>query len=200
MNTLPFSILYSSAEQLPFNFDGIASHCRSTRTRRTYLKTSDYSLGCHTCDQQLVGPLAIGIERKSLSDLYQSFTHGRERFERAMQRLGGEFGYAALVIEADWTQIVYPNTYLQHPTEALPKAIFASILSWSMKYNIHVYTCPDRQFATVTTFRLLEWRFRQLVSSKRCAELMHYEGDHHRDAGRKASDGQPAPGEHRHDA
>lgn len=158
---------------MPYEFAGIPSDCAAVAVESVYLRTSDYCLGCHTCGKQLVGPDAIGIERKTLSDLYGSFTHGRERFERAMLRLSSEFGYAALLVEADWTQISNPNTHLKYPTQALPRSVTASMLSWSVRMGFHVFTAGDRTIGERLTFRLLEWKFRQLVSQKKCDELTH---------------------------
>lgn len=109
------------------------------------LPTGDYSLVGHE-DQ-------ITIERKSLCDLYGSVGAGRERFEREFQRMT-EFDYAALVIEADLGCIIKnPPEY----SRMRPKAVFRTLLSWSLKYGVYVWPCPDRGFAEKTTYLLLKF-------------------------------------------
>lgn len=56
----------------------------------------------------------LAVERKSLDDLYDSVTWGRDRFEREIIRLD-EMGngertrhFSAVVIEATWPEIVAP--------------------------------------------------------------------------------------------
>ena len=113
-----------------------------------HLKTGDYSIEGYE-DR-------ITIERKSLEDAYSSTGKGRKRLEREFERMR-LFDYAAIVVEAD----LY--TIARHPPEHSqmnPKSVFRTLLSWSMKYNVKVWPCPDRQFAEKTTYLLLSFWYR----------------------------------------
>jgi len=112
------------------------------------LATGDYSLKGLT-DK-------VGIERKSLADCYSTFGQGRARFQRELERAIG-FQFFAVVIEADF------HTIVKHPptrSRLNPKTVIASIAAWSMRYRVHFWTCPNREFAERYTYRLLErfWR------------------------------------------
>ena len=98
----------------------------------------------------------ITIERKSQIDLFGSTGKGRQRFEREFDRLAS-FDYAAVVIEADL------HTIIKNPPEHSamnPKAVFRTLLSWSLKYDVHIWPCPSRAFAEKTTYLLLEFWLR----------------------------------------
>lgn len=96
-----FRILRSGAEQAPW-FDG-KPYCE-----RAPMKTGDYTLqGFHepgTPEQ----PRGIVLERKSLEDLYGSFSAGRERLEREYERMRG-FKRKAICIEAGYPDVLDPE-------------------------------------------------------------------------------------------
>ncbi len=108
------------------------------------LKTGDYSL--EGFENQ------ITIERKELSDLFGSTGRNRARFQREFERMS-EFEYAALMIEGSL------STIFKHPpeyTQMNSKSVYRTLVSWSVKYNVAVWPCPDRVFAEKTTFLLLQ--------------------------------------------
>jgi ERCC4-type nuclease len=150
--TKPFTIIVDTREQLPFDFASVKSPAVPFSVVRQMLETGDYSV-----EAPLTATKAdmIVIERKSLADLYGSVGVDRDRFEREFKRLS-EYGYAALVIEATWEQIADPNKYLKHLTLMQPKAVVATLVAWSQRYGVHVFTCPGRVFAEKLTYRLLE--------------------------------------------
>jgi len=149
-------IIVDTREQCPFTFaadtitprDPFVSH---TVTRGT-LPEGDY-----TIESDIFATLSerIIVERKSLADLYQSCTQARERVEAEFGRLAA-YGYAAVVIEADWSQIMEPNKFLNHHTLANPKTIAATLIAWSQRFGVHIFPCPGRVFAEKITFRMLE--------------------------------------------
>lgn len=149
-----FTIIVDTREQAPFEFRNIkpAEPDLACRIARGKLDEGDYGL-----EVPMFAPKVdrIAIERKSLADLYGSFTAGRIRFEAEFKRLA-EYGYAAVVVEADFRQIVQPNEHLKHQTAACPKSIVASMLAWSQRYGVHWWLCPTRQFAESLTYRALE--------------------------------------------
>jgi len=77
---------------------------------------------------------------------------GRERFEREFERLS-KFEYAALVIEAGLGDI-FKNP--PHHSSMNPKAVFHTLISWSVYYKVFVWACPDRIFSEKLTYYLLE--------------------------------------------
>ena len=94
----------------------------------------------------------IAIERKSKADCFNSCGQGRERFQREHERLA-ELDFAAVVIEADWTEI------RKHPpehTQLKPKVVFRTALSWSVRYGVQWWAMPGREIAELTAFRMLE--------------------------------------------
>lgn len=108
------------------------------------LKSGDYSIeGMES---------RIAIERKSLSDLYSTLTHGRERFERELERLRA-YEYSEVVVEASGFVICNrppPNS------QALPKSIIRSIWAFQVRYPTQWAFCDTRQFAEIWTYRKLE--------------------------------------------
>ena len=148
------TIRVDTREQSPFDFASVASPVIPFTTVRATLQTGDYDLAAFA-DAGRDPIEQIVVERKSLSDLYGSLGHGRERFEREFQRMA-DYGYAAVVIESDWLQIMRPNDYLRHPTLVRPKSVVQTLLAWSQRYEVHVYPCPGRRFAEQLTHRMLE--------------------------------------------
>lgn len=158
-NTL--HILIDDRESLPYDFASIRSPVLPFTTTTLQLQTGDY---CTSCYGDVPEPgirfhsdngyWAV-IERKTLTDLYTTLGQHRDRFQREFERMS-RFGYAALVIEADWTSIARPNDALDWPTELNPKSVIATLLAWSQRYGVHLFPCPNRNFAEQLTFRLLE--------------------------------------------
>jgi len=137
-----FTIICDTREQNAYHF----AHIKPFAPWVIYkaLKTGDYSIEGYE-DR-------ITIERKSLIDLFGSTGQGRERFEREFERLS-KFEYAALVIEAGLGDI-----FKNPPAHSRmnPKAVFHTLISWSVYYGVHVWTAPDRTFSEKLTYYLLE--------------------------------------------
>lgn len=102
----------------------------------------------------------IQVERKSKEDLFGTLGGRRDDFEAEIARIG-QCKVAAVVIEAEWTEIFQdPPGYSRLP----PKVVSRTILSWSQRYpNVHWFTCAGRQHAENLVFRMLEmfWRRRE---------------------------------------
>jgi len=138
-------IITDTRESNPFIFSSIIP--RPSIIYRG-LQTGDYSIDGFE-DR-------ITIERKSLPDLFGSTGRNRQRFEREFARMAA-MDYAALVIEADLSTII---TNPPEHSKMLPKSVYRTLLSWSLKYGIPVWPCPDRIFAEKTTFILLDFWYR----------------------------------------
>ena len=140
-------IITDSREQCPWLFTSIIP---PPKIIIQGLKTGDYSI-------QGSENSGIVVERKSLSDLYGSCGKGRDRLEAEFKRMS-KFEYAAIIIERSLGKIV------KNPPECsrmLPKAVFHTLISWSIKYNVHVWTAEDRIMAEKICHSLFEkfWKY-----------------------------------------
>jgi ERCC4-type nuclease len=150
------TIIVDTREQRPFTFREIKTPAVPFTVTTGTLDTGDYSV---ETDLLATPGDKIVVERKSLADLYGSLSAGRVRFAREAERLA-EYGYAAIVIEADYPTIMQPSNVLRYPTSMNPRSVIATLIAWSQRYDIHVYACPGRHFAEQLTYRLLERWFR----------------------------------------
>jgi len=138
-----FTILIDQREKRPYSFAGYPVDIQTC-----HLKTGDYSLRTETEDFSASG---LCIERKSASDLYQSLTHHRERFEREFQRMN-QFKYAFLVIESSLSGLLTPP----EGSQANPKSIIQSVISWGIRYDIPVYFADTRELSECLIYSLCE--------------------------------------------
>jgi ERCC4-type nuclease len=154
--TAPFTIVVDSREQLPFGFDGLKADAKDkhapllVNTAVMGLQAGDYGL----LDEETGQPRDdVAIERKSFADAHSTFSHGRERFERELERLN-QMTFAAVVIEASWHDLMYaapPNT-----KGMAPKSLVRSIIAWSVRFpRVHWLPMGNRKLAEAMTFRLL---------------------------------------------
>lgn len=140
-------------EQLPYGFPLVPTKIKYAIETK-HLPTGDYVVD--RSDKGLSqGRSCAVLERKTLSDLYGTLTHGRQRFERELERMRS-FGFSAIIIEAELSQIVNPNAHLKHPTKANPKSILGSLLAFQQRFNVHIMPCPGREAAERIAFRILE--------------------------------------------
>lgn len=150
----PGLVIIDTREQAPFAFADLNAGSRQQYrpliipTTCRALPAGDYSLDGHENE--------IAIERKSLNDLYGTLGQHRGRFQRELVILDaiGQRGFAAVVIESDWSTIIEapPRRSQLHP-----KSVFGSVIAWQQQYpRIHWWATPDRVFAERVTFRILE--------------------------------------------
>lgn len=137
-----FIIIIDTREQKPFLFQNIKPE--PPAIIRKGLKTGDYSI---------VGfEDKITCEKKEINDLFSSMGRNRIRFEKEMVRLA-TFDYAALIIESSLAGIF---TNPPSRSKMSSKAVFRSLLSWSIKYNVHVWPAWDRDSGEKITYLLLK--------------------------------------------
>lgn len=154
----PFTVAIDSREQLPYAFAGLTTDARegsrplAVATARTCLTSGDYSiLGLHT---------RIAVERKSAADLFGTLGRGRRRFVAELARLA-HYDYAAVVVEAEWSEIIAAPPPRAKLT---PKTVFRSVLAWSIEYSaVRWWMCAGRAMGEAVTYRILErfWRVSQ---------------------------------------
>lgn len=130
---IDFTIIVDTREQIPYSFSGSVSKC---------LNSGDYSvLGLEH---------EISIERKKVSELHGIVGSDRERFERELDKLS-KLQYAAIVIEGNIFDAMQPSPF----SNVSPKAVMNSLLSWSVKYGVHIFFAGSRQYGRALTLKLL---------------------------------------------
>lgn len=154
----PLPVVIDTAEQLPYAFDGISRDAEfgggvwEISTERRSLVWGDYSVAGFEA--------TVAVERKSKGDLFRTISQERDRFIRELEALNA-YTVAVVVVEAEWSEIMTdPPPYSQMPS----RLIYRNILAWSQRYRgLHWSFCPDRRWAEVHTFRILErfWKEQQ---------------------------------------
>ena len=144
-------VLVDDREKRPYTFSRCRGDARdghaplAVPTRRVTLPTGDYSLD-GLADR-------IAVERKSLADLYGTLGQRRGRFQDDLGRLNA-LDVAFVVVEADWRAILRsppPHSRLS------PRSVFRSVVAWQQRFpRVHWWTCPNRAFGEVATFRILQ--------------------------------------------
>ena len=127
-------IIIDSREQLPYEF--------SVPTETGKLDTGDYSL---SGAEDL-----IAIERKTADDLIGSITRGRDRFERELYR-GMALQYFALVVECSLMDLSCGH----YTSMMAPKAAIQSLLTFSVRYDLPIFFCENRNYGARVTESLL---------------------------------------------
>jgi DNA excision repair protein ERCC-4 len=136
-----FIIVIDSREQKKYDFPDVQTIIKT-------LKSGDYSvLGLEDC---------IAIERKSLTDAYNTFGRGRTRFEKELERLS-KLQFAAVIIETSMIEA------LRNPPERSgfsPKCFNRAWIAWSQRYGVHFIFADNRELAQHQTYVILErfWR------------------------------------------
>lgn len=135
-------VVVDTREQCPYDFP---SSIRGT------LPTGDYSV------QGMEG--RVCVERKSLSDLYGSLGHGRDRFRREWERMA-EMERAAVVVEASLHDVrCSPPAY----SSMHPRAVVHTLISWHARYGVPVIYAGSRKYGKQYTGYFLAQCFRHLL-------------------------------------
>ena len=162
----PCAIVIDQQEKIPYAFDRIKADASQgegfvvVRTEVGHLKTGDYSLAGYEH--------RVACERKSKADCFSTIGQGRDRFERELARLNG-MQFACVVVEAEWSEIFSdPPKHSQLP----PRTIYRSVLAWQQRFpRVHWEMCPGREFAEVTTFRVLERFWKERMEEARLGKV-----------------------------
>ena len=147
MTSPTFKIIVDSREQCPWLFTSIKP---VPNIIIRGLKTGDYTIAGFE-------ESGICVERKSKSDLFGSCGKGRDRLEREFQRMS-LFDYSAIVIERTMGDCI------KNPPESTkmkPKAVINTMLSWSIRYGVHVWFVEDRILAEKICFGLFKHFWKQ---------------------------------------
>lgn len=135
------TIITDTREQKPLEFLNLPSEAGT-------LQSGDYSIAGLEHD--------FAIERKSIADLCQSVTRGRERFERELHRLRG-FHFARILIVGD------PHEVTRHSPN--PKSVFSSLSAFEARYGIPAVWEPSPELAArlVERWAWFYWRERTAI-------------------------------------
>lgn len=127
-----------------------------TREQHPYRFPSSELCGLKTGDYSIVGLQdRITVERKRREEMFAMAGRERARFERELKRMQS-FDYAAIVIEASLPDLLHDSAF----SIVSPKAVVASLVSWSVRYGVHVFYAGDRPHGNALTLKILEkfWR------------------------------------------
>lgn len=138
-------IITDTREQRPLLFQHLASESGT-------LQSGDYSLKGLEAD--------FAIERKSIADLCQSLTRGRERFERELHRLRG-FDFARILIIGNPCEV--------QATAENPKAVFSSLTAMETRWRVPVVWEPSPELAArlVERWAWFFWRERAALGKSK---------------------------------
>jgi DNA excision repair protein ERCC-4 len=120
----------------------------------------------------------IAIERKSISDLVSSLTHGRERFERELAR-ARPYHYFAVVIEGSAGTILRGE---YDRSLANPKAVWESVCAFSVRYCPFVFLGDRETAARWTESVLLKFareHLKAVESMTKATEQLQLQADRH---------------------
>lgn len=170
---LPFTILVDDRERISggqWTFQGMIGDSDEgyrplvVQLEEARLETGDYSIrGLEH---------VLTIERKALSDIFNTCGQGRERFEAEHQRMavmrakclaetaGGIQQSAWVVIEATWPMIARKQGVV---SKLHPMSVIGACIHYKIRHGIPWETLPGRRAAEVWTFRTLktfweQWR------------------------------------------
>jgi ERCC4-type nuclease len=131
------TIITDSREKNPYKF-------KDSIVRK--LDTGDYSI--QGFEYQ------VCVERKTKADAYGTIGNGRSRFIRELQRMS-ELEYSAIVIESSLSSFLEPPPFSQMN----PKSAIMSLITWSIRYGVHVYFADNRELGMKLTKSILEKYF-----------------------------------------
>lgn len=122
---LPY-VLIDTREQRPLRFvPELGVECGVAT-----LPAGDYSVRGYTH--------LIALERKSVSDLVQTLSHGRERFENELDLLA-EYKWKAILIEGDQVDIE-AHAYRSN---MLPKSVLGSLRAFYWRWGVPHFWCTS---------------------------------------------------------
>lgn len=125
--------IIDTREQKPFSLSPL-------KTTTLCLPTGDYSL--------LGYEHLICVERKSVSDFVNCMGHGRERFERELERMEA-FPYKMIICEGSFVDIATGNFH----GRLNPQSAMGTVASWQMR--IPIFFAGHRTAAELMTVRFL---------------------------------------------
>ncbi|MDO4583945.1 MAG: ERCC4 domain-containing protein [Planctomycetia bacterium] len=150
-DTAPFVVAVDTREQNPFRFLNLE---KQVFTVTQTLKTGDYSV---------IGfEKRVCVERKSKQDLFSSTIHGRERFEKEVERMA-KMERVAVVVEATLEEV---RKGLEQ-SQINPQSVVLTALAWSGRYRIPWFFCQNRADAERMTFDFLRFAWEDFTDGRK---------------------------------
>jgi len=132
-----FQVVVDSREQKPYRFKNSIISALPYGDYTIFYKNKNYIN-------------RICVERKSnVSELFAFSGRHRERFERELKKLS-EIEYPILLLEMDFMDIVNE----QPPGILLASVVYGTLISFMVKYNIHIYFVHNRVNARAVLYKL----------------------------------------------
>lgn len=155
----PFVLVVDTREQRPYEFGlvRVGGLLVDVRAVREALPAGDYSIVGHQT--------AFAIERKSAEDAYATFSRGRARFLRELERLRS-YAFAAILLEATPRDLLTPPAHVQR---VAPGTVLNSLCSWAIDYGVSPLFAGDRDLGRAFVIRLAERFHRRARSSRATA-------------------------------
>lgn len=133
-------ILVDTREQHEWEFKGY-------NTIHQGLTTGDYSIRVLGVDYDN----EIAIERKELEDFIACCGSNRDRFIKELER-AVNISHFFIIIEGDWKQIE-SHAYR---SQINPESVIGSIISWQMKYGVHIILAGNRERSKYLALKIFE--------------------------------------------
>lgn len=158
----PFAVAVDTREQAPYGFQDLPVRARD-RGKRLVVPCEYLGLG--QGDYSIVGhAMNLGVERKSLEDLYSTLGQGRDRFERELDRLNS-LSRAEVVVEATLEMVCRPKLFRPAWRSKMDsRSVWGQIFKWKEVFQKVGWTfAGNRRMGEIATFEILErfWRERQ---------------------------------------
>ena len=150
-------VLIDSREQRPYTF----FTWPEVSVEVVALPVGDYSLA-GLSDR-------VALERKSLDDLAQTLTAGRERFAAECQR-GRGLDLFGLVIEGTVDDVLRGR----YQSRANPKSIAQTLIAWSIRFDFTVWFAGNRQNGELMVYSILSKYLREAQTRHKAILDAHY--------------------------
>jgi hypothetical protein len=153
----PFKILIDKQEKLPYQFSDIRSNADTGH--RPFDVTKEFVHLENIGDYSLAPPDTppwdlplCRVERKSKEDLFGSFANDedREKFEWKLGLLDRNCAFAAVIVEAEWSEIFdRPPAF----SSFSPTSLHRTVLAWQQRFRRVAWSFyPGREAAEIATF------------------------------------------------
>ena len=157
------TILVDTREQRPWFVEGPVAGFEFD-VQREGLATGDYTL--EGAQRHVL------VERKSVPDLLHCIGHGRNRFERELQRLRDETQHPWLVVEGSRHEI----ELCRHRSQISPASVIGSMLAWACDYRVRIWWASTAALAQRDMLRL----FKRIENRVQADEITPAPAERHR--------------------
>lgn len=162
-----YTIIVDTREQHPFEFRGYTAPAkyRDKEGNRipliipvevATLKTGDYSIKGYE--------EVMAIERKSLQDAYSTWCHGKDRFERELERLNVMPAFSGVFVEADF---YYACRNPPSTTQYSGASFAGQTISWEISYrNVNFRFWDSRNECEKMVWKYLEHTWKHIKDGR----------------------------------